>query len=343
MKHLSMTLCACTLAAASTARAQDTATDLFACVAPPEPVVALDHGSRYVDADKSRSEFDQTSNADVNAQLEPVDTFISDLVGVSNRAISTPADRPVAAECVVSALAVWARADALSDLATMNANLSAPARIGGLAFAYAQVRPYLPESEETALVERWLSDRARQTMTYFDEDAPTMASQNNLRAWAGLAVARIGITVDDATMTDWAADTVRLVACQANPDGSLPFEMTRKERALHYQIHAVTPLVVAAALLEDRDHDLFRACDMAIHRTVYFVVNAFNDPTLVEDISGSVQTYFNGDDELRSFELAWAEAYLSLFYAPQIRSFVDEYGTLGNSKLGGQQSLLWGI
>lgn len=343
MEHLSVTLCACTLAAASTAFAQEFETTPFACKAPPQPVVTLDHGSRYIDADKSRSEFDQASNTDVNTQLEPVDSFINDLVGMSNRALSTPADRQVATECVLSALTVWARADALSDLATMNANLSAPARIGGFAFAYAQVRPYLPESGETVLVERWLGDRARQTMTYFDEDAPTMASQNNLRAWAGLAVARVGITLDDAAMMEWAADTVRLVACQAHPDGSLPFEMTRKERALHYQLHAVTPLVVTAALLEDRGHDLFRACDMAIHRAVDFVVKAFNDPTLVEKISGSEQTYFNGEDELRSFELAWAEAYLSLFYAPQVHSFVQEYGTLGNSKLGGQQSLLWGI
>lgn len=341
MNHLTMTLCACTFAATSTAQAQDVGSNSYPCAATPDPVIALDHGSRYVAVDDSRSEFDETSNADVNAQLKPVDTFITDLVAAANQANSSPDDRSAAAECVLSSLLPWARADALSDLGTMNANLSAPSRIGGLAFSYAQVRPYLPDSDKTAVVEKWLADRARQTMNYFNDDAPHMASQNNLRAWAGLAVARIGLTLDDTTMTDWASDTVQLVVCQANADGSLPFEMRRKELALHYQIHAVTPLVVTAALLEDRGYDLFRACDMAIHRSVDFVVDAFENPKLVQDVSGAEQSYFNGDDELRSFELAWAEAYLSLFYAPKLRTFVEEYGTLSNSKLGGQQSLLW--
>lgn len=342
MKLLAMTLCAGTLAAASTARAQQTEPDAFLCAATPEPVIALDHGSRYVAVDKSRSQFDQTSNDDVNAQLKPIDAFIGDLVTTANRAVSTPDDRDAASNCVLAALSVWAEADALSNLGTMNANLSAPARIGGLAFAYAQVRPFLSDSDNTAMVERWLTDRARQTMKYFDTDAPTNASQNNLRAWAGLAVARIGLTVGDTALSDWAAETVRLVACQVDPDGSLPREMARKELALHYQLHAVTPLVVTAALLEDLDHDLFRACDMAIHRTVYFVVDAFQNPDLVKDITGSEQTYFNANEELRSFELAWAEAYLSLFYAPDLDAFVKDFGTLSNSKLGGKQSLLWG-
>ncbi len=344
MKRLMPALLVCTLVTAlapAPAAFADEA-DPFTCPATPAPVVALDHGSRYVAEDDSRSRFDETSNDDVNAQLKPVDTFISDLVGIANQAISTPADRAAAADCVRSALAVWAEADALSDLATMNAQLSAPSRIGGLAFAYAQIRPFLPNSDDTALVEGWFADRARATMDYFDNDAPPKASQNNLRAWAGLAVARIGLTVEDPAMIDWADATVRLVACQAAPDGSLPLEMARQELALHYQLHAVGPLVVTASLLQARGHDLFEACDGAVRRAVNFVVAAFADPSLVETVAGHPQTYFDGSDELAGFELAWSTAYLSLFNDPRLQKLVSEYGALSNSKLGGRQSLLWG-
>ncbi len=321
---------------------QDPAPEPFVCVQTPEPVISLSHGSRYSSSDSSRTEFDEASNEDVNAQLKPVDQFITDLAKAANRAVSTPADRQIAADCVLTGLAVWAGADALSDLATMNAQLSAPSRIAGLAFAYAQIDPFLEPSEDRDIVQAWLSDRARDTITYFDSDAPPKASQNNLRAWAALAVARVGVTVDDAAMIDWAAASVELVACQAAPDGSLPQEMIRKNLALHYQLHAVTPLVVTAALLQQKGFDLFRACDNAIHRTVDFSLASFEDPAVVEDLTGHPQTYFDGTETLRGFEFAWAQAYLSIFYAPQLAGFVEQFGDLANSKIGGKQALIWG-
>lgn len=341
MKHLMAALVAVALVSATSALAEDAAPGPFVCAPPPDPVVSLDHGSRYTAADSSRSDFDEASNKEVNAQLKPVDTFITDLAVAANRAVSDSADRPVAADCVLSGLAVWAKADALSDLATMNAQLAAPSRIAGLAFAYAQIKPFLAGSDDQTLVETWLSDRARATIIYFDTDAPKNASRNNLRAWAGLAVARIGLTVNDAAMIDWADASVRLVACQAAPDGSLPLEMARQELALHYQLHAVTPLVVTAALLQGQGHDLFQTCDRAIHRSVDFILAAFEDRKLVETLTGHPQSYFNGSEELRGFELAWAEAYLSVFHAPRLSSFIAEYGALSNSKIGGRQSLVW--
>ena len=323
------------------AMAQDTPAKPFVCPDVPAPVVSLDHGSRYVAGDESRSDFDATSNQEVDAQLKPVDTFITDLSLAANRAMSTPEDQPAAASCVLKSLVVWAKADALSKLATMNAQLSAPSRIAGLAFAYAQVQPFLTSPDDQALVEGWLAARATATMRYFDTEAPKNASRNNLRAWAGLAVARIGLTVDDSAMVDWADATVRLVVCQAEPDGSLPLEMARQELALHYQLHAVSPLVVTAALLQDSGRDLFSACDGALHRAVGFALAAFADPEMVSTLTGHDQSYFDGTEDLRGFELAWAEAYLSLFPSPPLEAFVAEYGALANSKIGGLQSLLW--
>lgn len=340
MKYLMPTLFALSLVTAPAASAQDS--NSFNCKPIPEPVVNLDHGSRYAAESDSRSDFDKASNDDVNAQLRPIDAFIGDLSVAANRAVSVLSDRPAAVDCVLSGLVVWAKADALSNLATMNAQLSAPSRIAGMAFAYAQIKPFLPASEDTGLVEGWLSDRARATMTYFDTDAPPKASQNNLRAWAALAVARVGLTVEDSAMIDWADASVRLVACQAAPDGSLPLEMARQDLALHYQLHAVAPLVVTAALLQNRGNNLFDACDRAVHRTVDFVLAAFADPALVEKKTGHPQSYFDGSEELRGFEVAWSVAYLSVFDAWQLRQFVAEFGTLSNSKLGGRQSFLWG-
>ena len=147
---------------------------------------------------------------------------------------------------------------------------------------------------------------------------------------------------DFVRLIDWADETVRLVACQASRDGSLPLEMARKGLALHYQLHAVTPLVVTAALLQARGHDLFLTCDRAIPRAVNFILDGFDDPELVEEIAGQPQSYFDGSEDLRNFELAWAQSYLSLFDESRLSEFVASYGPLGNSKIGGKQALLWG-
>lgn len=313
------------------------------CFPVPEPVVSLSYGSRYTDESADRSDIDAAANAAVNEALGPIDDMIVALTRSANDALEGGRDAARAADCVVSAIARWAEADALSELTTMNANISSPSRVGGMAFAWTQAAPHARalSPETRAEVERWFDRRADAIMQYFDTEAPPGASRNNLRAWAGLAVAAVSRVTASAEQAEWAADTVELVACQADEAGALPLEMGRGPRALHYQVHAVGPLVVSAALLRDDHPGLFDLCDGALHRVVGFVPAAFADLGLVEDRAGEPQTYETGEDSLRSFELAWAEAYLSLFDDPVIADFVRDYRPLGNSKLGGDQRLLW--
>lgn len=313
--------------------------DAPSCMDVPEPVVSLSYGSRYTDESEDRSDIDEGSNAAVNEALGPIDDFISDLAARANKASGGDAE---AAACVVDAVAHWAEADALSELETMNAQISSPARIAGIAMAYLQAaRSFDVDPAQAGIIESWLQARARAAADYFDRDAPPGASRNNLRAWAGLATTAVGEATGNDYLKSWGAHTATLIACQADEDGALPLEMDRGPRALHYQLHATAPLVVSAALLDDEGYALFDDCDDAIHRIAAFVPAAFEDPDMVVEKAGEDQTYFTGDDELAAFELAWADAYLSLFDAPEIAAFVKDYRPLGNSKLGGSQSALW--
>ena len=308
------------------------------------PVVSLGFGSRYAEDSKSRSDFDEESDKAVTAALKPIDDFIADLArhtDLLNDPETSPELAEAAAACVIDSLLPWAQADALSDLTTQGANLSAPSRVGGIAFAYAAVRARQPEAAGNAEIESWLLARARQTMSYFDTEAPPRASQNNLRAWAGLAVTRIGLTLDDPALIDWGAASAERVACTAAADGSLPNEMWRDRLALHYQLHAVGPLVVTAALLQDRRPDLLAICDRAILRVVDFTVAALKDPAPVVALTGKTQSV-GGAKPPRDFELAWASAYLHMAPdAPEVAALAEAIEKLGNSKLGGDQRLLW--
>lgn len=320
------------------------AEEQLSCPAPPRPVLSLDFGSRYAEDSATRSEFDEEGDKAVTAALKPIDDFIADLARQTDILLDPETEPKVAdaaAKCVVESLLVWAEADALSDLSTQGANLSVPSRIGGMAFAYAAVRAYRPDAPGHEAIERWLLSRARQTMAFFDAKAPPRASRNNLRAWAGLAVARVGLTLDDPDLVDWGAGSAELVACTAAADGSLPNEMWRGRLALHYQLHAVGPLVVTAALLREERPGLVEACDAAIPRIVRFTLAALDDPSTVEKITGKTQSVGGPERPARDFELAWLAAYLKLVSEPIAQARIERVEKLGNSKLGGDQRLLW--
>lgn len=321
-----------------------TADEAPTCPDDTAPVVSLGFGSRYTADSENRSEFDEEGDKAVTAALKPIDDFIADLARQTDLVLDPETDPKVAsaaADCVQRSILAWARADALSDLATQGANLSAPSRVGGIAFAWEAVRDLVPEAEGNAEIEAWLRARARQTMAYFDADAPPRASQNNLRAWAGLAVARIGLTLDDAAFIDWGEASARLVLCTADPDGSLPFEMWRGRLALHYQLHAVGPLVTTAALLREARPGLLDACDGALSRVVAFTLAGLDDPGPVKAITGKAQSVGGPKHPPRDFELAWVPAYMVLDPDAAIAGRVEGIEKLGNSKLGGDQRLLW--
>ncbi|GHC56711.1 hypothetical protein GCM10007315_20110 [Gemmobacter tilapiae] len=333
------------LALSSLPAAAEEAKDKDECFAPVTPVVSLDYGSRYTDDSVTRSDFDEKANAEVDKALGPVDDFITDLVRESNRALTRKADRATqSADCVLNHLAQWAGAGALGDLQTEAVQISIPSRLSGLAFAYGNALPLASQdAQRKALIEAWFKAQALATMAYFDEKAPPRASANNLRAWAGLAVTRIGLLLQDDAMLSWGEQSFRTVLCDANPDGSLPREMERGPLALHYQIHALGPLVITAALLEqDRQAGLFTACDAALSRGVDFMLAALAEPQRAAQHAGVEQSFSAPQPEtLQGHDVAWAAAYLRFADNPELAELAKTFDPLGNSKYGGSQKLLW--
>ena len=315
-----------------------------ACFTALDPVISLSYGSRYTDESETRSDFDEESNAEVEKALGPIDDFIGELAKYSNRAISRKDERGiVAADCVLDQILPWAKADALSDLQTETAGISVPGRLAGIAYAYANALPVASDDPERRdVIEGWLRSRADDTMEFFETKAPKRAASNNLRAWAGMAVTRVGLTLDDGKMRDWGAETVRMIVCSANSDGSLPREMERGRLALHYHIHALGPLVVTSALLHTPERDLFAECDNALPRAVDFMLAALKDPELVEKHADAVQSFSDPKPEVvEGFELAWALPFLQFVENDELAELVKPFDLLANSKMGGDLSLLW--
>lgn len=310
------------------------------CDIPTQPVIALGFGSRYTDESVTRADIDPEGNAEVDRALRPVDDFIRDVVREANRALRRQDPVPHA-DCAVAALARWARADALSELRSMGANISAGARLAGFALAYAQVRPLTTRTEDLATIDAWLVRLSRQQARYWVTDATSGARQGNLRAWASLGIGATAMITGDTSLLAAALAGRRAVLCTAAPDGSLPQEMKRGRFALHYQLHAVAPLVMLTALVAPAGHADLSDCDEALPRAVAFTLADLDRGEATRAKHGYVQSFFDGSETLGRDQLAWLVPWVELAPDPAAIARLAELGTPYNSKLGGNQAVFW--
>ncbi len=305
------------------------------CPAATKPIVNIDLPSRYKDDDKSRSEIDEKLNAEVEKSLAPIDGFIRNLADLANKTLDEK-KASAAAKCIFRSLSGWAQAGALTQAETMNAHLALSSRIAGISAAYARALTVeKPSATETNSIQQWLVALTQKQIVYFDTQAPPMASRNNHRAWAGLAAAQVGAITGQQNLLDWGAQTNEMLICSANPDGSLPEEMKRKDKALHYQLHAVAPIVMTARILHSSKPDSLGVCDGKLDKIVDFTIAALANPEVVADIAGTKQSFQTRKEKLKPFQIAWLEAYLSLREDTVALALAKSYRPLANSFLGG--------
>ncbi|UWQ22094.1 alginate lyase family protein [Jannaschia sp. W003] len=299
------------------------------CAAHP-PVLGLAFESRYEDGDATRSTLDADRKAAVLAAIEPLDSFVTALAGDEGAA---------GADCTLARLAAWAEADALAGIGTETAALTLGSRLAGLAIVAGEAAAHRPGDPRIAPVAAWLARRMTRQMRFW-ERAPDGAASGNLRAWAALAGAAVADLADDPVMRGWAAWSATYVACTADAAGALPQEMGRGPRAMHYQLHAVAPLAVTAAILRPHGIDLRARCGGALDRVVGFTLEELETGgPRVAALAGEAQTTF--ERGVQGFQLAWIEAWLALVPDARAERMAAPHRPLNYSKLGGDQTRLW--
>lgn len=318
------------------------AQDSVFCPDPAAPVLSLSYQSRYQDNDASRSVLDKEAEARAEAALRPVDDLLRDLSRRNDaRGSATDDDTRLAeATCMLRQMAIWAQADALADQRTQTAQLGIGSRLASFALMARMAGADTGRTADLAQVTDWLQRRIHEQMVFW-ETAPNGSARGNLRAWAALAGAAVADLSDDVVIRGWAAWSVHYVLCSANPDGSLPQEMIRGRLALHYQMHALAPLVTSVALLEAQGVALRDRCDGALQRAARFALLDLADGQRSQARTGEVQSFFDGSTELRNFHIAWIEPYLALFPDPLADTLAAPRRPLKYSKLGGDQTQIW--
>ena len=322
--------------------AQGNATEeVMVCLAT-APVVELTFDSRYAADDPERAKIDPEQEAEVLEALAPLDGFIDHLSEHAGRLYrGRPIERRKAANCIVERLGHWARKDALSILGTETVELTIGSRLASFALLFWQASPYVRDHEDYDVVVEWLERRLNEQKAFW-ERAPEGARLGNLRAWAALGGAAASQVSQREDLAIWAEASITEVLCTAAQDGSLPQEMSRGKLALHYQLHAVAPLVTASALLERQGIEMQSRCEGALHRVVAFAMGDVRGDNQAERITGEVQTLDQDQDDFSDYQLAWIEPYLHLAENTDIFFFFYLGSTVIYTKLGGNQTALWG-
>ncbi len=221
-----------------------------------------------------------------------------------------------AAECVLQILDAESAASAMTGaMSTNQAYYVQNWTLGALAVAWLKVRdagPGTPEQRKTAIA--WMKRVAGQTRDYFTarHAKGTNDGTNNHYYWAGFAVMAAAVSSNDHALYDWAKGAFEEAASRVQPDGTLPLEMARGQRALHYHLFALAPIVMLAEFGEANGDDLYASHRHAVQRLAARAIAGLLDNTYFTQKAGvSQDTPEKGG--LKSTDLAWLVPYLKRF------------------------------
>ncbi len=262
--------------------------------------------------DKKYSIIDPKKLAEFNA-VSSGPTHLGQYASKAADAYRTSGSR-AAAECVYSLLDAAAKADAWDGkMPKLNGVYIQNWMLSGTAIAYLKVRDSgVGTAEQDEEIQKWFHLVAERVVAYFSmqREYPGSDAYNNHMYWAGLAVAADGVANNNRRDFAWGMDAYRMGADAIEPDGTLAAEMARGQRAMHYHLYALGPLIMLAEFGEANGMNLYAEDDRAIHRLVAFSTAVLDDPEAIAKRAGAAQVYsrpYNGLD------IGWAVPYVKRF------------------------------
>jgi poly(beta-D-mannuronate) lyase len=314
----------------------------FACAEPPVPVRDVTVESFYRRDDPSFSIVDPEALAARNRATAPLAALASGIARMGDRYLGASPRNPAVAACMAGWLDRWAGEGAMLGRVTMQGIYERKWTLATLALNYALLAD-APEIDAATRerIEGWLRDLAWATVP--DYARKPFADQNNHLNWAALAVLAAAVATDDAALFDWGIAATRGALAVVAADGSLPRELARRSKALHYHRFALEPLVLADALAAANGIELSEQSGDALARLAAFTRDGFENPESVAKRAGVAQEGV-GSELVSPSSYAWAEIYLARHEDEKLAAAVDRVRgrALASTWLGGNLTLRFG-
>ncbi|WP_165927063.1 alginate lyase family protein [Sphingomonas sp. BK235] len=305
---------------------------------------SLATGQPYRAGDRSYSQLDAAKAADRAKAAAPVRAMTSALARQANAFVSSGGRDARSGACVLMMLETWAKAGALRDVTTHDAQFIRAVALSGWAMDFAQVRDIRLRGgagDPRPIIVAWLTAQARDTCHHF-ENLRNATGRNNQRAWAGLAAMATAMATGDRELRRCGLTATHVALDEVTDQGFLPLEIARKERARHYHLYAVAPLVVTAEIVAANGGDLYGYKRGALRRLVHFTVHSIDYPGLVDRLSGAAQEPIHrSPGRLKGQYFAWLEFYVRRFgLATPGTEAVLSLRPLVNPEIGGDMTML---
>ncbi|HEX4312010.1 MAG TPA: alginate lyase family protein [Acidobacteriaceae bacterium] len=202
--------------------------------------------------------------------------------------------------------------------------------IGAIAIVWLKVRDSGLETPALHdLVVPWLVAVTRQTTGFYDQSR----ARNNHLDWAGVEAAAAGVAANDQKLFDWAVAAYRGGVEEIQPDGSMPLEMARGQRALHYHLYALSPLVYIAEFGEVNGLHLYAERDHALAKLERLSVDGMNNNQFFQKATGIAQDTPNGAPAAE--QISWGVIWEARFPDPALASLLSQASSLSYMYLGG--------
>jgi poly(beta-D-mannuronate) lyase len=275
----------------------------------PKDIVASDFYS-----DAKHSVIDEKREAAYKAAQAPFDEAIRSAAKAGDDFQAT--GNKGAAECVLQILDVEAAGDAMTGaMSTNQANYVQNWSLGAFAVSWLKVRGANPgTAEQRKAATDWMAKVGGQVQAWFTARhvKGTNDGTNNHYYWAGFAVMGAGIAADDHALYDWGVGTYDEAISRITADGTLPLEMARGQRALHYHLFALAPIVMMAEFGEANGQDLYARRKGAVHLLVRRTISGMLDNSFFTKEAGVAQDTPD-KKETKSTDVIWLVPYLRRF------------------------------
>jgi poly(beta-D-mannuronate) lyase len=284
-------------------------------------------------SDKKSSIIDPVKWKAYSESAGPVKKLGQEAVDAADAYLATGSKQ--AAECVLKLEKTAALDKALTGKMSSNQAYYVQGWVmGALGIALLKVRDSgVVNSADSTLLTEWMKTVTKQTMDYYDRLLAKSHEGNNHLYWAGVQVGAVAIAADDRTMFDWALMAYRNGIAQISPEGVLPAEMGRGQRALHYHLYAASPLVYIAEFGKVNGIPLYAEDHGALKKLVDLSVKGLEGSGFFDKATGIKQDLPDGAPSAEA--IGWAKVYVHRFPDPAISKLLAEAPSLGYMYLGG--------
>ncbi len=201
---------------------------------------------------------------------------------------------------------------------------------GAIAIAYLKVRDStLVTGQQEKVLFPWFRRIVTQTKHFYRQGH----AKNNHLYWAGVEIAAAGIATNDQKLFDWGVEAFQTGVEQIDANGTMPLEMRRGRRALHYHFYALAPLVYLADFGQANGLDLYAENHNALQRLVHFCISSYVDGSLIAKLSGASQETQSGAPAADL--VSWAVIWKSQFHDPEVTTYLQKATSLNSLYLGG--------